>query len=171
MTDRAWLPADWAHPLRVRLTDAHHLRPVGPADIDLDLAAIRSTRERLWAAFGQAWGWPRADLTREDELDNLIHHAAETEAHESFVYGLFDAAETAMVGTVYVDPPAKVGADADISWWVAESAVGGPIEAALDAFVPAWITGSWPFANPRFVTRDLSWAEWLTLPDLLEENA
>ena len=67
---------------------------------------------------------------------------------------------------MYVDPPQKAGADADISWWVVDCLVGGPIEAALDAFVPQWIQKDWPFSRPRYVGRDLSWAAWTALPDL-----
>src|SRR5690606_3636262 len=31
-----------------------------------------------------------------------------------------DGAESALLGCVYVDPPEKVGADADVSWWVVD---------------------------------------------------
>ncbi len=169
-TPTSWLPASWAHPTRVPVTQAHHLRPMGPADVDLDLPAVHASRERLWSIYGQAWGWPPVDLSREADIDDLAHHAAEIDAHESFLYGLFDAAETALLGCVYVDPPAKVGADADISWWVVEHAVGSELERALDAFVPAWIEAEWPLHQPRYVGRDLSWQQWLCLPDLVEDD-
>lgn len=170
-TPTPWLPASWAHPTRVALAGGHHLRPMGPADVDLDLPAVRASRDRLWQIYGQAWGWPPAELSREADLDDLAHHAAEIEAHESFLYGLFDADESVLLGCVYVDPPAKVGADADISWWVVEGAVGSDLEADLDAFVPAWIAAGWPFERPRYVGRDLTWQQWLALPDLVEESA
>jgi hypothetical protein len=32
--------------------------------------------------------------------------------------------------------------------------------------VPTWIAEVWPLAAPRYVGRDLSWDEWLALPDL-----
>lgn len=161
-----WLPKSWAHPTRVALAPGFRLRPMGPADIDLDLPAVRGSRERLWTIYGQAWGWPPAQLSREADLDDLAHHAAEIEAHESFLYGLFDDAETALLGCVYVDPPAKIGADADISWWVVDALVGSDLEAELDAFVPRWIADDWPLNRPRYVGRDLSWDQWLALPDL-----
>jgi hypothetical protein len=66
---------------------------------------------------------------------------------------------------VYVDPPAKVGADAEISWWVVDWLVGSPVEAELDAFVPHWIAQHWPFESPRFVGLSLSWSAYLALPD------
>jgi hypothetical protein len=44
--------------------------------------------------------------------------------------------------------------------------VGTALAAALDSFVPRWITESWPFVRPRYIGTDLSWAQWLELPDL-----
>ena len=37
---------------------------------------------------------------------------------------------------------------------------------ALDELVPRWIAEAWPLERPRYVGRDLSWAQWLALPDL-----
>jgi hypothetical protein len=38
------------------------------------------------------------------------------------------------------------------------------VEAALDETVPRWLEQDWPMARPRYVGRDLSWAEWNALP-------
>ncbi len=32
--------------------------------------------------------------------------------------------------------------------------------------MPAWIAAAWPFTAPRYIGRDLTWQEWLALPDL-----
>ena len=58
-----WLPVGWLHPRRVELPTGHHLRPITADDTDLDLVAVRSSRERLFSIYGRAWGWPPADLT------------------------------------------------------------------------------------------------------------
>lgn len=167
--NRNWLPPTWAHPERVTLAAGYHLRTMGPADVDLDLPAVRGSRDRLFSIYGQAWGWPPVELTREADIDDLAHHAAEIEAHESFLYGLFDSAESVLLGCLYIDPPAKVGADADISWWVVDNLLGSDLAAELDAFVPRWIAEHWPLQAPRYVGRDLSWDQWLALPDLTAE--
>ena len=86
-------------------------------------------------------------------------------AHESFNYALFDAGETELLGCVYIDPPAKAGADAEVSWWVVDKLVGSEVEDALDELVPRWLAEEWPLKAPRYVGRDLSWQEWLALPD------
>ena len=160
-----WLPAGWQHPTRVDLPTGHHLRPIRESDVDLDLPAVMGSRERLWSIYGVAWGWPPAGMTREQDRVDLARHEAEIEAHESFNYALFDEAETALLGCVYIDPPEKAGADAEISWWVVDDLVGSDLEAAVDDAVPRWIGEVWPFTSPRYIGRDLSWQEWLALPD------
>jgi hypothetical protein len=162
----AWLPSEFVHPLRLDLATGQHLRPIRADDVDLDLRAVMGSRERLWSTYGEAWGWPPATMTRDQDLDDLAHHEAEIEAHESFNYALFDEAETELLGCVYIDPPLKVGADAEISWWVVDALAGGPVEAALDAAVPAWIAADWPLERPRYVGRDVSWPDWMALPHI-----
>jgi hypothetical protein len=160
-----WLPAGWAHPLRVELCTGHHLRPIRATDVDLDMVAVLGSQERLWSVYGEAWGWPPATMTAEQDREDLARHEAEIERHESFNYALFDVGETELLGCVYIDPTPKAGADADVSWWVVDRLVGGPVEACLDETVPRWIESAWPLAAPRYVGRDLSWADWLRLPD------
>ena len=122
------------------------------------------SRDRLWAIYGEAWGWPPPDMTAEQDREDLQHHWDEIQTHESFNYALFDADETELIGCCYIDPTDKAGADADISWWVRDEYLGSPVEAALDAFVPGWIARDWPFVQPRYVGLDLSWAEWMAIP-------
>jgi hypothetical protein len=166
-TRSTWLPADFVHPLRAELVTGHHLRPISPDDTELDLVAVRSSRDRLFAVYGRAWGWPPADLTEEQDREDLQHHADEMAAHESFNYALFDEDETELLGCVYLDPPERVGgADAEISWWVIDACVGTPVEAALDDLVPRWVAEQWPWERPRYVGRDLTWDEWLALDEL-----
>ena len=138
-TSDTWLPAGFAHPTYVELPFGHHLRPIRAEDTDLDMVAVMGSRERLWGIYGEAWGWPPAHMTHEQDREDLARHAAEMETHESFNYALFDADETALLGCVYIDPPEKPGADAEISWWVVDECVGtdlergaGRLRAALD---------------------------------------
>lgn len=164
MNDDTWLPADWKHPLREELPTGHHLRPIRADDTDLDMPAVMGSRERLWSIYGEAWGWPPAEMTAEQDREDLQHHADEMESHESFNYALLDADESELIGCVYIDPTDKAGADADISWWVRDEFVGSEVERALDEFVPAWIAERWPLQEPRYVGVDLSWQEWLAIP-------
>ncbi|MGI9622094.1 MAG: GNAT family N-acetyltransferase [Acidimicrobiales bacterium] len=161
-----WLPADFSHPLRVDLPAGdHHMRPIHPDDTDLDMIAVMGSQERLWSIFGEPWGWPPKDMTHEDDRRDLARHADEMEAHESFNFAIFDEAESELLGCVYIDPPEKVGADADVSWWVVDDMVGSPLELTLEHFVPRWVREAWPFTTPRYIGLDVSWSAWMALPD------
>jgi hypothetical protein len=162
----AWLPADFVHPTFVELQTGHHLRPIRATDVDLDFPAVMGSRERLWSIYGDAWGWPPASMTPEQDREDLARHEADIQAHHSFNYALFDAEETVLLGCVYLDPPDKPGADAEISWWVVDYLVGTALDHALEVYVPRWIAQSWPFERPRYVGRDLTWKDWLNLPNL-----
>lgn len=159
-----WLHLDFVAPARVELPLVGlHLRPIHPDDIEMDMVAVMGSRDRLWSIFGSAWGWPPADMTVEDDLAELVRHADEMTRNESFNYALFDERETALLGCVYIDPPERVGADAEISWWTVDEHVDGPVGRALDDLVPEWIATEWPFDAPRAIGRDLTWSEWLAL--------
>lgn len=162
----SWLPDDFEHPTVVPLPTGHHLRPIRADDVDLDMPAVMGSQERLWSIYGEAWGWPPATMTAEQDREDLARHEEEIARHESFNYALLDADETELIGCVYIDPPEKAGADAEISWWVRDEYLGSDVESALDELVPRWIADDWPLQQPRYVGRDLTWAEWLALPDL-----
>jgi hypothetical protein len=145
----AWLPDDFRHPQRADLPTGHHLRPIRGSDTEIDYPAVMGSRERLWKIYGEAWGWPPPTMTLEQDWEDLERHAREMDAHESFNYALLDAAEERLFGCVYIDPTDEPGADAVVSWWVVDEAVGTELERALDAFVPRWLAAEWPFRAPR----------------------
>ena len=138
----AWLPDDFTHPERVELATGHHLRPIRESDVDIDFPAVMGSRERLWAKYGEAWGWPPATMTPEQDRDDLAHHEAEIAAHETFNYAILDEAETELLGCVYIDPPepgSPTGTDAVVSWWVVDRMAGSALDTELGEFVPRWL--------------------------------
>ncbi|MFZ3557274.1 MULTISPECIES: N-acetyltransferase [unclassified Streptomyces] len=163
----SWLPQDFVHPTHVPVPGTGlHLRPIREADTAIDYPAVMGSRERLWEIFGPAWGWPAETMTYEADRVDLLRHEKEIAAHQSFNYALLNEAETKLLGCVYIDPPERTGADGEISWWVVDDLAGGAEEQALDAFVPEWIAADWPFRQPRLIGRDISWQEWLKLPEV-----
>ena len=107
------------------------------------------SRDRLWSIYGEAWGWPPATMTVEQDREDLAHHEREIEAHESFNYALFDQGETALLGCVYIDPPEDGTREAVVSWWVVDPLVGSDVETALHELVPRWLEEAWPFDAVR----------------------
>lgn len=146
----AWLPSDFVHPVRADIVDGMHLRPIRASDVDIDMVAVTGNRDALWAMYGEAWGWPPAGMTREQDEEDLARHAAEIESHESFNYAVLTAAEDRLLGCVYIDPLDDMGSasapGAEVSWWMVADAPG-QWRTALDAFVPAWVDDQWPFAR------------------------
>ena len=143
-----WLPEGLEHPERVELPTGHHLRPIRAADVDIDYPAVMGSRERLWAKYGEAWGWPPATMTPEQDRDDLAHHEAEIAAHETFNYAILDAPETELLGCVYIDPPGATspsGTDAVVSWWVVDRMAGSDLDRQLVEFVPRWLNDAWGF--------------------------
>ena len=144
---RPGCPADFVHPTQVELPFGHHLRPIRADDVDLDMVAVMGSRSGSGASTARPGaGHPRT-MTHEQDREDLARHADEMQTHESFNYALFDADETALLGCVYIDPPEKPGADAEISWWVVDECVGTDLEAALDELVPRWIADDWPSSS------------------------
>lgn len=148
-----WLDEDYTPPARLDLETGHHLRPIRVSDVDLDYPAVMGSRERLWAKYGEAWGWPPAHMTYEADREDLAHHVAEIEANETFLYAVFDESETKLLGCVYIDPPeadAPPGSDAMSSWWVVDDVVGTPMERELDDAIPRWLAEAWGFRSVHY---------------------
>jgi RimJ/RimL family protein N-acetyltransferase len=143
-----WLPDGFAHLERVDLGSGHHLRPIRASDVDIDFPAVMGSRERLWSKYGEAWGWPPATMTLEQDRDDLAHHEAEIAAHETFNYAILDESESELVGCVYIDPPEQEsapGTDAVVSWWVVDRMAGSDLDRELGEFVPTWLHDAWGF--------------------------
>jgi hypothetical protein len=151
-----WLPDDFSPPDRFDLATGHHLRPIRESDVELDYPAVMGSRERLWLQYGGVWGWPRADMTFEEDRQDLVRHEQEIAGRLSFNYAVFDERERALLGCVYIDPVEERDDDAGgspravVSWWVVDAEAGGPLEGALADAVPAWIDAVWPFASVRY---------------------
>jgi RimJ/RimL family protein N-acetyltransferase len=144
----SWLDPDFGYPARLKLASGHHIRPIRESDVDLDYPAVMGSRERLWEKYGGTWGWPPPTMSFEADREDLARHAAEAEAREGYNYAAFDPEETQLLGCVYIDPPqpgAPLDADASVSWWVVDAAVGTTLERALDEAMPAWLTDVWGF--------------------------
>ena len=160
-----WLPEDFPFPRRVDLPTGQHLRPIRESDVDIDMPAVMGSQPRLFSIFGEAWGWPPATMTHEQDRVDLARHAEEMEARQSFNYAILPPDESAVLGCIYIDPPAKAGADAEVCWWVVDEQVGSELDRTLEQFVPGWLGSAWPFERVCYIGRDLTWAEWLALPD------
>ncbi len=149
----AWLDSALTPPGRLDLATGHHLRPIREVDVAIDYPAVMGSRPRLWEKYGEAWGWPPATMSYEDDREDLARHEAEAVAREAFNYAILDLQETRLFGCVYIDPPeadAPRGSDAMVSWWVVDQALGSQLEHALDDVLPAWLADAWGFGSVHY---------------------
>ena len=87
-----WLRDGFETPAREDLPTGHHLRPIREADTDIDYPAVMGSRERLWAKYGEAWGWPPETMSYEADKEDLARHEREIAAQETFNYAVLDEA-------------------------------------------------------------------------------
>ena len=145
-----------------------HLRLLTVDDLVKDYDAVMSSADRLRERF-PLWGWPPAEgMTLTEDLVDLGWHQKEAQLRRSFNYAVMSSPDEArLLGCVYVDPPEKQGADADVAFWVRADEEGTGLEEELEEVVRAWLASdAWPFATVRWPGRDLSWEEWDALPDV-----
>jgi len=108
----AWLPEEFVHPTEVALGDGrYHLRPIRASDVELDMPAVMGSRERLWSIYGQAWGWPPAGMTAEQDRQDLARHEGRGRTSRGVqLRGPRRLGDPCSSGCVYIDPPEKAGA-------------------------------------------------------------
>ena len=71
-----FLPKEFEVPVLLE-TSRLRIRPITIHDLVKDYDAVMSSRDHLWAMFGEQWGWPPADLTLEQDLIDLGWHQKE----------------------------------------------------------------------------------------------
>lgn len=159
-----FLPPDFVVPA-VLETARYRLRSITVNDVVKDYDAVMSSREHLWAQFGEAWGWPPEDLTLEQDLVDLGWHQKEFQLRRSFDYAAMSLDEGRLLGCVYIDPPEKQGHDAEVVLWVRASELHTGLEEDLYATVTEWVGRDWPFQRVCYPGREISWQEFDALPD------
>lgn len=159
-----FVPPDFDVPALLE-TDRFRLRPLTVHDVVKDYDAVMTSRDHLWDQFGQAWGWPAADLTLEQDLIDLGWHQKEFQKRSSFDYAAMSPDEARLLGCVYVDPPAKAGFDAEVWLWVRASEVADGLDEVLYTTVRRWIDDHWPFTRVAYPVRELPWERYEALPD------
>lgn len=148
----SFLPREFAVPARAE-GPGFHLRSITIHDAFKDYDAVMSSRDHLWQRFGEAWGWPAADLTLEQDIIDLGWHQKEFQLRRAFNYAVMAPDESRLLGCVYLDPPdddVENGAvDAEVWFWARQSELATGLEERLAAFVCEWLARAWPFARVR----------------------
>ncbi len=140
----SFLSPDFVVPVAVE-TDGFRMRMLTIHDLVKDYDAVMSSREHLWRRFGGVWGWPKPEMTLEQNLIDLGWHQKEFQRHSSFAYTVVTLDETRTLGCAYIDPPTAGGMDAEVWFWARQSELQGRLEDRLDAHLRRWLRSEWGF--------------------------
>ena len=138
------------------------LRMLSIDDVEKDFEAVTSSAARVSKVWPDS-GWP-AGLTLRQNLIDLGWHEKEFQNRSSFAYTMVAPDESQVLGCVYFYPTDKAEYDAEVFLWVRESEAATDLDKALFETVQQWLMSDWPFENPGYPGRTISWEYWDALP-------
>jgi len=142
------------------------LRMLTIQDAEKDYAAVMESEQRLKTVFDPGGDWPTG-LTLAQNTIELGWHQTEFRLRTSFAYTVVALDESAVLGCLYFYPTRKTGYDVEISMWVRQSQVAEGLDDHLFETVRLWVAEIWPFQNPAYPGRTISFVDWRTLPGSL----
>lgn len=136
--------------------------PLAEHHVDMDVAAINSSLEKIKELRGGTW--PSGPVDLDDNRRDLIVHQQEFERRTSFTYIILSEDEQTSAGCIYIYPPhhpfdesdksgMPANADAAISCWVTQAAYDEGLYPKVHHFVGEWLRTDWPFERPYFSSR------------------
>jgi hypothetical protein len=142
-----FVPADFDVPRSLTVGPAR-LVVLGPEHNASDHAAWSRSMEHIHGTPGfENRPWPHP-MPLEQNLQDLLRHAADFEARTSFTYTVL--LDDDVIGCVYIDPTPVPG-DASVRSWV--SADHAHLDEPLYRAVHHWLTTAWPFHHVHYAAR------------------
>lgn len=143
-----FVPDDFDVPLEL-VTDRFRLEPLGPQHNERDHEAWMSSIAHIRDTPGFPDGnWP-SEMSLEENLADLVRHAADFAARKGFTYSVLDGDE--VIGCVYLYPTTRGEHDVEVQSWVRASRV--ELDGVVRETVSTWLADVWPFHNPLYESR------------------
>ena len=158
MYNRPLVPDDFDVP-QVLETERLRLRPLTINDAIKDFDAVTTSEQRLRTVYDPGGDWP-SGLTLEQNIIELGWHQVEFQLRTSFAYTVVSLDESEVMGCMYIYPTRNSDYDAGITMWVRQSRVDEGLDEHLFATVESWIADCWPFTNPAYPGRRISFEDW-----------
>ena len=158
---RQFVPKEFVVPNQLSPAD-FTLRMLSVDDLEKDFEAVTSSAARLSKVWPDS-GWP-AGLTLRQNLIDLGWHEKEFQNRNSFAYTMVAPDESQVLGCVYFYPTDKAEYDAEVFLWVRDNEVASELDKKLFEVVQRWLASDWPFENPAYPGRTISWEHWDALP-------
>lgn len=153
------VPAGFAIPHGLE-TRRLRIRPLTVSDVVKDYDAVMTSVDHLKGVFGPDSGWPSPTMSLEQDLIDLGWHQKEFQRRSSFAYTVMSTDDLRCLGCMYIDPSPHPDYDAMVIAWVRQSEAATGLDEHLLTTIKDWLRTSWPFRNPGFPGRDISWEEW-----------
>lgn len=146
----AFVPVDFDVPA-VLETDRFRLRMLSVADVEKDYEAVMESSDLLHA---QGSEWPRDGFTLAENLTDLKWHQQEFLEKKSFAYTVVALDESSVLGCVYINPPRKTDAQAEVKMWVRQREYNRGLDPVLFQTVKQWMADAWPFETVAYLGRE-----------------
>ena len=159
----SFVPSGFIVPEKLE-TEEFRLRMLSIDDVEKDFEAVTSSSDHLSKVWPET-GWPNG-LTLRQNLIDLGWHEKEFQNRTSFAYTLVTLDESKILGCVYFFPSRKISYDVEIFMWVRASELAKGLDQRLFDTVQSWTASEWPFKNPAYPGRTISWESWKRLPGL-----
>lgn len=133
-------------------TQQFKVRPLLASDADMDYEAVMESADLIHASL-LSDAWPTSSFTLEEDREQLARKERLFERRRSFTYAVLSPDESAVLGSVYINPGVG-GPDAAVFMWVRRSAYERGLDAELERFVRDWIDRDWCFDWVVYPGRD-----------------
>lgn len=134
------------------------IRPLKESDTDRFFHSYMTSQNWLYNRLG--WAWPSKKSSLEQNETMVRYHLEQARAHTAFTYLVIDKRDQSIIGAVYMVPVApereersgisRSGYNAEISWWLLESAVNDNLHNDFFALLTDWLEASWPWQQVLF---------------------
>lgn len=125
---------------------------------EIDYEAVMSSRQRLKHVFAEHDDWPADDMSVEFNRSDLIQHEKEFNAREAFAYAVFSPTKDHYIGCVYINPTKVDDYDCEVYLWVTDDELH--LDNELFESTDKWLKTEWPFKQPAYPGRTISWTDW-----------
>jgi hypothetical protein len=132
----------------------------------IDYEAVMSSKERLRHVFSKNDDWPTDDMSVDFNRSDLITHENEFNAREAFAYAVFSPSKDCYIGCVYINPTKADDYDCEVYLWVRDSE--SHLDNELFKSTDKWLKAEWPFKQPAYPGRIITWDDWNKLVGILE---
>ena len=144
--ERPFVPDSFHVPQGMQ-AERFRLRKLTSADAAADYEAVMESKIRLRRTFGDEW--PSDEFTIQENQAELAEHERAFADRLAFTYTVVSLDDSRVLGCVYIFPDQE--ADAQVLFWLRDSAVSAGLQPALESALESWLGDAWPFAHVNYV--------------------